>query len=45
MLVHRCENIDGELVFGIFKKRLCDFDLYIDLVADRVEHFGEESGV
>ena len=32
MLVHRYENIDDELVFGIFKKRLEDFDLFIALI-------------
>ena len=36
MLVHRYENIDDELVFGIFNKHLCDFDLFIRLVTDWV---------
>jgi len=34
MLVHRYENIDDELVFGIFKKRLEDFDLFMVLIMD-----------
>lgn len=32
MLVHRYEKIDDKLVFGIFRKRLCDFELFISLV-------------
>ncbi|MDY0039587.1 MAG: DUF86 domain-containing protein [Desulforhabdus sp.] len=31
MLVHRYENMDDELVFGIFGKHLGDFDLFIAL--------------
>lgn len=37
MLVHRYETIDDELVFGIFKKRLDDFELFISLVVNWVE--------
>ena len=37
MLVHRYETIDDELVFGIFKKRLDDFELFITLVVRWVE--------
>jgi len=37
MLVHRYESIDDELVFGIFKKRLGDFHLFIALVSDWVD--------
>ncbi len=33
LLVHRYENVEDELVFGIFKKHLADFELFIDLVA------------
>ena len=33
LLVHRYENVDDEIVFGIFKKRLSDFDLFIELVS------------
>lgn len=36
LLVHRYENVDDELVFGIFKKRLKDFDLFIGLVTEWV---------
>jgi len=32
MLVHHYEKIDDEVVFGIFKKRLSDFTLYINLI-------------
>jgi uncharacterized protein YutE (UPF0331/DUF86 family) len=34
MLVHRYENMDDELVFGIFKNRLADFDLFMALIMD-----------
>jgi len=37
MLVHRYETIDDELVFGMFKKRLDDFELFITLVINWVE--------
>ena len=32
MLVHHYEKIDDDLVFGIFKKKLPDFILFIDLI-------------
>jgi len=34
MLVHRYETIDEELVFGLFKKRLDDFELFIRMVVN-----------
>jgi uncharacterized protein YutE (UPF0331/DUF86 family) len=34
MLVHRYERIDDELVFGIFRRHLADFDLFITLLKD-----------
>ncbi len=37
MLVHRYEIIDEELVFGLFKKRLDDFELFIKTVLNWVE--------
>ena len=37
MLVHRYEKTDNEVVFGIFKKRLGDFDLFIILVTERIK--------
>jgi len=37
MLVHRYETIDDELVFGIFKERLDDFELFITLVVNWLE--------
>jgi len=44
ILVHRYEDIDDELVFGIFKKRLVDFDLFVALVTDWAETEAEEDG-
>ncbi|GKT10953.1 DUF86 domain-containing protein [Desulforhabdus sp. TSK] len=32
LLVYRYENVDDELVFGIFRKHLGDFDLFIAFV-------------
>jgi uncharacterized protein YutE (UPF0331/DUF86 family) len=37
MLVHCYENIDDEVVFGIFNKRLGDFDLFMSLIIDWTE--------
>jgi uncharacterized protein YutE (UPF0331/DUF86 family) len=37
MLVHRYETSDEELVFGLFKKRLDDFELFIRMVVNWVE--------
>lgn len=37
MLVHRYENIDEELVYGIFSKHLTDFDLYSNLIMQWVK--------
>lgn len=37
MLVHRYETIDEELVFGLFKKRLDDFELFIRMVVTSME--------
>ena len=37
MLVHHYEKIDDEVVFGLFKKRLSDFILYIHLVKEWTE--------
>jgi len=37
MLVHRYEQIDDELVFGIFRKKLHDFHIFMNLVKDWVE--------
>ena len=36
VLVHRYESVDDELVFGIFKNRLGDFDRFIELVSQWV---------
>jgi uncharacterized protein YutE (UPF0331/DUF86 family) len=32
MLVHRYEKTDDEIIFGIFRKRLGDFDLFVTLI-------------
>lgn len=37
MLVHRYEQIDDELVFGIFRKKLKDFHVFVELVRKWVE--------
>jgi uncharacterized protein YutE (UPF0331/DUF86 family) len=37
VLVHRYESLDDEIVFGIFKKRLPDFDLFIKLISGWVQ--------
>ncbi len=37
MLVHRYEKIDDEMVFGFFKKKLEDFDLYISYIKSWAE--------
>jgi len=45
MLVHRYENFDEELVYGIFTKHLTDFDLYSNLIRQWVVSLpGFESG-
>jgi len=43
MLVHRYERTDNEVIFGIFKKRLGDFDLFIDLVMDWLKRAEDEA--
>jgi uncharacterized protein YutE (UPF0331/DUF86 family) len=43
MLVHHYEKIDDEVVFGIFKKRLPDFSLFIDLIRQWSENVAEQS--
>lgn len=37
ILVHSYENIDDEVVFGIFKNHLSDFDLFIRYVARYID--------
>ncbi len=37
MLVHRYENIDEELVYGIFSKHLADFELFAALIMQWVK--------
>ena len=40
MLVHRYEKTDDEVIFGIFRKRLDDFDLFVSLVTDWIKNRG-----
>ena len=42
MLVHHYEKIDDEVVFGLFKKRLSDFTLYIELIKYLTETKGDQ---
>ena len=37
MLVHRYEKTDDEVIFGIFQKRLDDFDLFAGLITDWIK--------
>ena len=37
MLVHRYEKTDDEVIFGIFQKRLDDFDLFSGLITDWIK--------
>ena len=32
LLVHRYDRIDDEVVFGVFQRRLGDFDRFVDLI-------------
>lgn len=41
MLVHRYEKTDNEVIFGIFRKRLNDFELFIGLIMDWIK--GQET--
>ena len=34
MLVHHYEKVDNEVVFGIFKNKLGDFDLFQEFVLE-----------
>ncbi len=43
MLVHHYEKVDDEVVFGVFKKRLSDFTLFIDLIRQWSADAGEQS--
>ncbi len=41
LLVHHYENINNEVVFGIFKNRLGDFDLFIEYIQEYVKKNAE----
>ena len=40
MLVHRYEKTDDEVIFGIFQKRLDDFDIFTGLITDWINKSG-----
>ena len=40
ILVHRYEQIDNEILFGIFRKHFGDFDLFIELIKSWEERNG-----
>ena len=40
MLVHHYEKIDDEVVFGLFKKRLSDFEHFITLIRTHQKYNG-----
>ena len=37
MLVHRYEKIDDEMVYGFFRKRLKDFDIFVGFVMEWIK--------
>ncbi|MBW2037455.1 MAG: DUF86 domain-containing protein [Deltaproteobacteria bacterium] len=37
LIVHYYERLDDSVVFGIFKKNLSDFDLFVDRILDYLE--------
>lgn len=41
LIVHYYEKIDDELVYGVFKQRLDDFDLFVDRI---VNHLVKKTG-
>ena len=43
LLVHYYERVDDEIVYGIFKQNLSDFDLFVERIVKYLERIGEES--
>lgn len=41
LLVHYYEKIDNEIVYGIFKNNISDFDLFIDRIAEYLSNAKE----
>jgi uncharacterized protein YutE (UPF0331/DUF86 family) len=37
LLAHHYENVDNEVVFGIFKNRLGDFDLFMEYILEYIK--------
>lgn len=44
LLVHYYERVDDTVVFGLFKKNLSDFDLFVERVSSFLEKEGEGNG-
>jgi uncharacterized protein YutE (UPF0331/DUF86 family) len=41
LLVHYYERVDDEIVYGIFKQNLSDFDLFVERIVKYLEQIGE----
>ena len=41
LLVHYYERVDDEIVYGIFKQNLSDFDLFVERIVKYLERIGE----
>jgi len=41
LLVHYYERMDDEVVYGIFKQNLSDFDLFVERIVKYLERIGE----
>jgi len=42
LIVHYYEGVDDAVVFGIFRERLSDFDLFVDRIAGYLSEAGED---
>jgi len=40
LLVHYYERVDDEIVYGIFKQNLSDFDLFVERIIEYLERIG-----
>jgi len=41
LLVHYYERLDDEIVYGIFKQNLSDFDLFVERIVEYLDRIGE----